>query len=98
MSEVVAEMAGSLPQTVPGVEAVHQPAAMAIWWSLALGACLGGNGTLVGASANVVVAGIAQRAKQPIGFLAFAKVGAPLMVQSVLVAWLCLWVTHLRAL
>lgn len=98
MAEVVTEMAGSLPQTVPGVGAVHQPAAMAVWWSLALGACLGGNGTLVGASANVVVAGIAQRAKQPIGFLAFLKVGAPLMVQSVLVAWLCLWVTHLGAL
>ena len=39
-----------------------------LWWSLALGACLGGNGTLVGASANLVVAGFAERAGQPIRF------------------------------
>lgn len=39
---------------------------MPIWWSLALGACLGGNGTLIGASANVVVAGIAEKAGRPV--------------------------------
>ena len=45
-----------------------------LWWSLALGACLGGNATIVGASANVVVANLAGRAGHPIGFLAFLRV------------------------
>jgi len=53
------------------------------WWALALGACLGGNGTLIGASANVIVAGIAERYGTPIGFVSFMKVGFPLMLLSI---------------
>ena len=45
---------------------------MPIWWSLALGSCLGGNGSLIGASANLIVAGFAERAGQPIRFLPFS--------------------------
>ncbi|HUZ16978.1 MAG TPA: SLC13 family permease, partial [Spirochaetia bacterium] len=47
-----------------------------LWWSLALGACLGGNGTLVGASANVIAAGIARRSGYHISFLKFTKYGS----------------------
>jgi Na+/H+ antiporter NhaD/arsenite permease-like protein len=54
-----------------------------LWWALALGACLGGNGTLIGASANLVVAGFAERAGQPIRFLAFMKSAFGLMLLSV---------------
>lgn len=54
-----------------------------VWWSLALGACLGGNGTLIGASANLVVAGLAERAGRPIRFLKFLWVGFPLMLLSI---------------
>lgn len=57
-----------------------------LWWSLALGACLGGNGTLIGASANVVVAGIAERNGLKITFWGFTKVGMPLMIVSVIIA------------
>lgn len=57
-----------------------------IWWALALGACLGGNGTLIGASANVIVAGIAERYGNPVGFKEFFKVGFPLMIFSVVIA------------
>jgi phage shock protein PspC (stress-responsive transcriptional regulator) len=57
-----------------------------LWWSLSLGACLGGNGTLVGASANLVVAGMAERYGQPISFIEFFKVGFPLMIMSVFIA------------
>ncbi len=46
-----------------------------LWWSLALGACLGGNATIVGASANVVVANMAGRAGHPISFVAFLRYG-----------------------
>ncbi|MFM2247439.1 MAG: hypothetical protein RL071_3513 [Pseudomonadota bacterium] len=61
---------------------VRQP----LYWSLALGACLGGNGTLVGASANVVIAQIGARNKHPISFLAFTKFGLPTMLGSLVIA------------
>ena len=56
------------------------------WWALALGACLGGNGTLIGASANVIVAGMAERYGTPIGFVSFMKVGFPLMLLSIVLS------------
>lgn len=57
-----------------------------IWWSLALGACLGGNGTLIGASANVIVAGIAEKHGIALSFRQFFKVGFPFMLLSILLA------------
>ena len=57
-----------------------------IWWSLALGACLGGNGSLVGASANLIVAGFAERSGQPIRFLPFMLMAFPLMLGSVCIS------------
>lgn len=57
-----------------------------LWWSLALGACLGGNGTIIGASANVLVAGMAEKRGYLLGFIDFFKVAFPLMLMSVLVA------------
>ena len=54
-----------------------------LWWAISLGACLGGNGTLVGASANVVLASIADKEGYPISFIGFTKVGLPIMVVSV---------------
>ena len=63
-----------------------------LWWALSLGACLGGNGTLIGASANVVTAGISERAGYPITFKEFLKVGAPATIVSVAIGmvWLLL--------
>ena len=57
-----------------------------VWWSLALGACLGGNGSLIGAAANVMVAGLGDRSGYPISFITFAKIGIPVMLVSVAVA------------
>lgn len=51
-----------------------------LWWALSLGACLGGNGTLIGASANVTAVGLAERAGTRIGFGEFARVGTPVML------------------
>jgi len=68
----------SLAPALGGPEAIKP-----LWWSLALGACLGGNGTLIGASANLVVAGFAERAGQPIRFVPFMLMGFPLMLLSV---------------
>jgi Na+/H+ antiporter NhaD/arsenite permease-like protein len=58
----------------------------AYWWALALGACFGGNATLVAAAANVAAAGLAQRAGRPISFIGFMKVGIPATVLSLLIA------------
>ncbi len=71
---------GYLSQVLPGAES------MVLWWALSIGACYGGNGTLIGASANVVTAGLAERAGHPISFNEFLKVGMPTMLVSVLVA------------
>ncbi len=57
-----------------------------VWWSLALGACLGGNGTLIGASANVIVAGIAEKNGIALTFRQFFKVAFPFMLLSVLIS------------
>ncbi len=57
-----------------------------LWWALALGACLGGNGSLIGASANLVVAGFASRAGHAIGFIKFMKLAFPLMLMSIAIA------------
>jgi Na+/H+ antiporter NhaD/arsenite permease-like protein len=65
-----------------------------LFWALALGACLGGNGTIIGASANVVVSKIGERNGYHITFLNFMKWGFPFMIQSVLIATVYLWVRY----
>jgi Na+/H+ antiporter NhaD/arsenite permease-like protein len=66
-----------------------------LWWALALGACLGGNGSLVGASANVIVAGMVSRTEHPITFGGFLKVGFPVMLVSMVVCSFYLWIVYL---
>ena len=58
----------------------------AYWWALALGACFGGNATLVAAAANVAAAGMASRAGRPIGFVQFLRIGLPVTFVSMLIA------------
>jgi Na+/H+ antiporter NhaD/arsenite permease-like protein len=58
----------------------------AYWWALALGACFGGNATLVAAAANVAAAGMASRAGRPIGFLTFLRIGVPVTLASLALA------------
>jgi Na+/H+ antiporter NhaD/arsenite permease-like protein len=62
-----------------------------LWWSLSLGACLGGNGTLIGASANLTVAGIAERNGIPFRFLTYTMYAFPMMVVSIVISHLYLW-------
>ncbi|MFZ5969029.1 MAG: ArsB/NhaD family transporter [Bacillota bacterium] len=66
-----------------------------LWWALALGACLGGNGTLVGASANVVVAGILEKHKHKISFAEYMKIAFPLMILSIVISTIYLFVFYL---
>ena len=69
---------------------------MPLWWALSLGACLGGNGTLVGASANLTVAGLAEREGVSFKFLTYTKLAFPLMLGSVAVAHVYLYFMFLR--
>jgi Na+/H+ antiporter NhaD/arsenite permease-like protein len=66
-----------------------------VWWSLALGACLGGNGTLIGASANLIVAGLAGKEGYPIKFLTFVKYGFPVMLLSVFLSGIYIYIRYL---
>jgi Na+/H+ antiporter NhaD/arsenite permease-like protein len=75
--------------------AIDGPQADALWWSLSLGACLGGNGTIIGASANVVVAGLAAREKQGFSFWQFLKMGMPIMLLSLAISHLYIYLRYL---
>ncbi len=66
-----------------------------LWWSLALGTCLGGNGTLIGASANVVVAGVSEKHGVLISFMWYLKIAFPLMILSLLMSTLYLYLRYL---
>ena len=61
-----------------------------LWWAISLGACLGGNGTQIGASANVVLSGISGRHGYPISFNDYTKVGMPVMLITVFIAMIFL--------
>ncbi|HIX83683.1 MAG TPA: ArsB/NhaD family transporter [Candidatus Megamonas gallistercoris] len=66
-----------------------------LWWALSLGACLGGNGTLIGASANVVVAGMASQHGSPISFVGYMKIAFPLMILSIIIASIYIYLFYL---
>jgi Na+/H+ antiporter NhaD/arsenite permease-like protein len=85
MTPVVAHMAASIPaHTSSGV----------LWWALLLGTVLGGNLTAVGASANIVAVGIAQRAGHPVSFWDFTKRGAVVTAVSFALSVGYLWVRY----
>lgn len=77
---------GYLTTAIPGAQSGI------LWWALALGACLGGNGTMIGASANVVTVGMAERAGYPISFMAYLKAAfIPMIITIILCSgWLLL--------
>lgn len=79
----------STADTFGGPEAIEP-----LWWSLALGACFGGNGSLIGASANLTVAAYAEKAKQPIGFMKFFIRAFPLMLLTLVVANIYVWLRY----
>ena len=66
-----------------------------LWWALSLGACLGGNGSLIGASANVVVADIANKHDYKINFKSYLKIGFPIMIISIFIASIYIYFRYL---
>ncbi len=85
MTPIVSELAAAMP------DMAHPDA---LWWALALGADFGGNLTAVGASANVVMLGIARRADSPISFWEFTRKGAVVTVVSIALAAVYLWLRY----
>jgi len=72
---------------IPVVDELQSESAdHAYWWALSLGACFGGNATIIAAAANVAAAGLTERAGRPIGFIAFLRVGIPVTVVSLAIA------------
>lgn len=57
-----------------------------LWWATSLGACLGGNGTLIGASANVVLSSVGQKHGYPISFIHYLKIGFPMMILTIIIS------------
>ena len=70
-------------------------ALLPLWWALSLGACLGGNGTLIGASANLVVAGLAERSGTTFRFMEYLKIAFPLMLVSIVISHVYLVMRYL---
>lgn len=96
MNPLIVDLARSLhPEITDYATLVHQPDILPLWWALALGACLGGNGTIIGASANVVIVDIARRAGYQISFWRFFAFGFPVMVGSIIISSLYLWLRFL---
>ena len=99
LSAVASGVVDNIPYTatmIPVVENLGQSMPVGpLWWSLALGACLGGNSTLVGAAANVVVANLAVKSGQPISFGLFLRYGVIVTFMSLVLASLYVWVRYL---
>ena len=99
-SGIASAIIDNIPYTATMIPVVEELGAAGIpieplWWSLALGACLGGNATIIGASANVVVANLAGRAGHPVSFGAFLRYGIPVTVMSLAVSTVYLYARYL---
>ncbi len=94
MNPLIIDMARQIWPNLSGAALLHQPQLMPVWWSLALGACLGGNGTAIGASANVIVVGMSEKLGKKISFVRFMLYGIPVMFMSVAVSSLYVWLRY----
>jgi Na+/H+ antiporter NhaD/arsenite permease-like protein len=94
MNPLIIDMARQLWPHESGVQLLQHPDLMPLWWSLALGACLGGNGTAIGASANVIVVGMSEKAGRRISFMKFMAYGMPIMIMTVLISAIYVWLRY----
>lgn len=74
--------------------ATYNGAMLPLWWALALGACLGGNGSIIGSSANFIVVGVANKSGYKISFMRFLKYGIPLTLQSLLICTVYIYLRY----
>ena len=100
VSAIASAIVDNIPYTATAIPIVDQLIAAGLpaeplWWSLALGACLGGNLTIVGASANIVVANVGARAGYPIRFREFFRYGSVVVIVSLAISSVYVWVRYL---
>ncbi|MGG1554250.1 sodium:proton antiporter [Paenibacillus ferrarius] len=101
LSAIASAFLDNIPFVATMIPMIHEMGNMGVsnleplWWSLALGACLGGNGTLIGASANLIVAGLSGKEGYPISFMKYLKLGLPLMLLSIVLSSLYIYVRYL---
>jgi Na+/H+ antiporter NhaD/arsenite permease-like protein len=101
-SAALSAVVDNIPFVATMAPLVHDLAALgdggsqagSLWWALSLGANLGGNATAVGASANVVIIGIARRHGHPVSFWRFTRYGIVVAAVTVAVSWLYLWLRY----
>lgn len=94
MNPLIIDMARQLWPHETGIQLLQHADLMPLWWSLALGACLGGNGTAIGASANVIVVGMSEKAGRRISFLKFMAYGMPIMIITVAISTVYVWLRY----
>jgi Na+/H+ antiporter NhaD/arsenite permease-like protein len=99
LSAILSGIIDNIPYTATMIPVVEQLAEGqpndALWWALAIGADLGGNATIIGASANVILAGMAEREGHPIGFGTFLRFGLPVTFGTMVIATAYVWVRYL---
>ncbi len=89
----VATMIPLIKNMAPSLGGSH--ALLPVWWSLSLGACLGGSGSLVGSSSNLIIASFAERTGHPIRFMPFMLMAFPLMLLSIFIAMIYVYLRYL---
>ena len=101
LSAIVSSVLDNIPFVATMIPLIQDMGSMGIsnlepiWWSLALGACLGGNGTLVGASANLIVAGLAADRGVRITFIDYFKIGFPIMIFTIVLSTVYVYLRYL---
>jgi Na+/H+ antiporter NhaD/arsenite permease-like protein len=94
MNPLIVDMARQIWPGETGLQLLQHPDLMPLWWSLALGACLGGNGTAIGASANVIVVGMSERVGKKVSFARFLAYGMPIMIVTVAISMVYVWLRY----
>ncbi|MCR5176020.1 MAG: ArsB/NhaD family transporter [Anaerovibrio sp.] len=101
LSALVSAVLDNIPFVATMIPLIQNMGAMGVsnlepvWWSLALGACLGGNGSLVGASANLIVAGMAAERGVKITFINYLKIGFPIMILTIITSTVYIYFRYL---
>ncbi|MDT8903478.1 ArsB/NhaD family transporter [Anaeroselena agilis] len=101
LSAIASAFVDNIPFVATMIPLIKDMGAMGItnleplWWSLALGACLGGNGTIIGASANIIVAGLAAQEGYNISFKGFFKVAFPVMLLTIVISTVYVYLRYL---
>lgn len=102
MIPLILRISSSLYPNTSGMEEAAYHAyliqrSLPLWWSLSLGACLGGNGTIIGASANVVIAGFSEKTKSPLNFRNYLRYGFPMMLFSIVLSTFYIFIRYLAS-